>query len=264
MKPFIHIASLALPSYGLMIVTGVLAANLVALLLLRKRGIAIMDLIILEAYGLGGAFLGSKLLYLFIARKQIAWKRMIDPAYFDNVMKGGYVFYGGLILAVCFILLAGRIHKIDAFAYLKECAPLIPMAHGFGRIGCFLAGCCYGIPYVGTGAVVFPKESFAPSGISLFPVQLVEAAGLFGISVLLFVLLLCLDFPYTMQLYLFLYGILRFVLEHFRGDSERGAFAGISTSRWIAMGMILLSLLWTVFAIRATNRKKSDKIVDVR
>ena len=62
---------------------------------------------------------------------------------------------------------------------------MIPIMHAFGRVGCFFAGCCYGRPYKGFGAVTFPEGSQGPSGVSLFPVQLVEAILVLIIAIVL-------------------------------------------------------------------------------
>lgn len=72
------------------------------------------------------------------------------------------------------VLLAGKIHKFNVKIYIRNFIFLIPFIHAFGRIGCFFAGCCFGIPYNGIGAVVFPENSYALPDVSLFPVQLVE------------------------------------------------------------------------------------------
>ena len=241
MHTYIEIGNYVLPSYGLCIVLGVLTANLIALFLVKREQMDSNDFIILEAYAFLGAFIGAKGLYLFISRKTIDWSRMWEPEYFNQMMRGGFVFYGGLILGLLFVLMAGKIHKIPAGQYMEKCIFLVPWIHGFGRIGCFMAGCCYGIPYDGAISVVFPEGSLAPAGIRLFPVQLVEAIGLLMIAVLLFFLQYHRAWRYSIETYLMLYAILRFVLEYYRYDACRGRWLFFTTSQWISVALAVFA-----------------------
>ncbi|SEI89851.1 phosphatidylglycerol:prolipoprotein diacylglycerol transferase [Lachnospiraceae bacterium A10] len=253
MHIFIEIFGLHIASYGLMITLGVLFANIIAFFVARKLNQDFNDVIILEGYSFLGAFLGAKLLYLAVAFRQIEWSRITDIEYFQQLMQGGFVFYGGFIGGIAAILLAGRIHKIRAVEYIRTYIFLIPMIHCFGRIGCFLAGCCYGVPYRGVGAVTFPEGGFAPAGVKLFPVQLVEAGCLLVISACILVLVLRRRFEWTIEMYLLLYAITRFVLENFRYDAARGMYFGLSTSQWISIGMVAFA----VFLVKRRRVRKS-------
>ena len=132
---------------------------------------------------------------------------------------------------------------------------MIPFIHAFGRIGCFCAGCCYGRPYEGIGAVVFPEHSFALSGVKLFPIQLVEAVCLLIIAMVIFIFQIVKALNYSLDVYLFLYGIVRFVLEYFRYDDARGKLFFLSTSQCISIVMILIAVLH--FKIRHNKELKS-------
>ncbi len=255
MHVYIDFLGRKIPSYGLLIMTGGILANLLALLFRKKLKIDTDNLILLEAYMLIGALVGSKALYLITAAPYIEWDRFFEPSYLVMLMRGGFVFYGGLFGGLLMIFLAGKIHKIDAVYYIKKVIFLCPFAHAFGRIGCFMAGCCYGIPYHGPGAVVFPEESFAVPGIELFPVQLLEAATLFVISLILGILTIRFEYAYTIQTYLILYSIDRFFLEFLRYDSGRGIYGPFSTSQWISIGTFAFSVIWIV--VLDKKRKKS-------
>ena len=243
MSLYFTFGNFSIPAYGCMIALGVVLANLAALLVLRKYRLDFNDLIILEAYAFLGGFLGAKLLYLLVSFRDIDWSRITDLSYVNSLMQSGFVFYGGLIGGLLMVLAAGRLHRIDAGLYIRRVIFLIPFIHSFGRIGCFCAGCCYGRPYDGPGAVIFPEGSYAPAGILLFPVQLLEAGLLMMIAVFLLFLQLRKNWYYTIETYLIMYAITRFVLEFFRYDAERGLFLGISTSQWISFGMIAAALL---------------------
>lgn len=246
MKVYIDFFGRSIPCYGLMISSGVFLGNLFMWFSIRKKGQSMTEMILLEAYALLGAIVGSKLLYFLTAWKSIEWSCFLEWKYFLYLMQAGFVFYGALLGGGLAFYAAGRFHKIPAMDYLRSHIAAIPFMHGIGRIGCFLAGCCYGIPWKGRLAVVFPEHSFAPSGIPLFPVQLVESVFLLLISGSIF--LICRWRPKTdgVGLYLIFYSILRFILEFFRGDTIRGSLWGVSTSQWLSIPMLLLGL-WLLF-----------------
>ncbi len=257
---YFHVGTFVLPGYSLMIIIGLLTGNFLVWLFGKRWKLGFNDFIILEAYTFLGAMIGAKGLYLFVARHQIQWEHFFELDYFRMLMKGGFVFYGGLILGFAAFLLAGRIHKIDAFSYIRRLLFVVPYVHAFGRLGCFMAGCCYGRPYDGPGAVVFPEGSMAPAGISLFPVQLVEAMCLFLLAALL--LLLAGRFSSAIQpltLYFGAYAVIRFVLEYVRyDDAERGGFAWFSTSQWISIGVVAVLIL--ILCMRFCLKKREKQM----
>ena len=120
-----------------------------------------------------------------------------------------------------------------------------------------MAGCCYGIPYHGFGAVVFPEKSFAPSGIELFPVQIVEAFLLIVLASTIMLLVLKKDFYYTIELYFIVYGIIRFTLEYLRYDAFRGIYFGLSTSQWISIALIVTGVVMILLNKRDALNKQS-------
>lgn len=254
MQLYINILNHKIPSYGFMIVIGVVLANLLALCVLRKFNQDANDFLILEAYTFLGGFLGAKLLYIMVSFKQIEWNRITDINYLNQIMQSGFVFYGGLILGLAFAFVAGKLHKLPVVAFMRDFIFLIPFIHSFGRIGCIFAGCCYGIPYDGIGAVVFPETSLAIPGIPLFPVQLVEALCLMIISLTILILQLKLRWKYTIETYLITYGIVRFILEYYRYDDERGSIYMFSTSQWLSLLLILVAVVMLIYPKRAAKK----------
>jgi phosphatidylglycerol:prolipoprotein diacylglycerol transferase len=199
---------------------------------------------------------------------------LCDVGYFiDNPMmiirldKGGLVYYGGFLGAGLAIVLFARKRKESLIRVLDFVITAVPLAHFFGRVGCFLNGCCYGKLYEGWSAVRYPKESFPwvmqrysqdvtaydEFSKSLHAVQLYEAV----FNLLLFVMLFWL-YPrrksdgFIIGVYLVAYPIGRFVLEFFRGD-ERPVILGISLAQLIGVALLTLGLyfLWS-----STRRKK--------
>lgn len=243
MKLYFELFGCTLPSYGFLICLGIIVGNLIALGITKVQNNNIFDFIVLEAYAFLGAFIGAKLLYYIVSYQEIEWSQITDVHYLNQLMQSGFIFYGGLIGALLSVFLAGRLHHLPVGQYLQDYSFLIPFIHAFGRIGCFMAGCCYGVPYEGPGAIIFPENSLAPSGVALFPIQLAEA----GILILLAVTMLIIRIKYpnmnTVFLYLFTYGIIRFLLEYLRYDDARGRIGLFSTSQWIS----LIIIVYTTF-----------------
>lgn len=254
MHLYTNILGLSIPSYGLMITIGTIIGNLIAFILIKKYKFDFNDFIILEAYCLLGAFIGAKALFILVSISSIDWTQITNLQYLNSMMQGGFVFYGGLIGGLLFIFLGGFLHKIPVRDYITKFIFLIPFIHAFGRIGCFMAGCCYGVPYHGFGSVIYPDNSFALSGIELFPVQLVEASLLLVISGSILFLQLKKAFDYTIEFYFFFYGIVRFILEFYRYDFARGHLGILSTSQWISCAVIIIAIL--SITIRLVKRKK--------
>ena len=144
-----------------------------------------------------------------------------------------------------------RKHKIHPYRMLDVMAITTCLVHMFGRIGCFLAGCCYGIPTESPLGVVFadPRCYAEPLNTPLFPTQLLEAFWILFIMILLLLLRKRRRFYGQLFLtYLMLYGVGRFVLEFFRGDLERGFVLGnyLSHSQLVAFCMTVI--VWVIFA----------------
>ncbi len=162
------------------------------------------------------------------------------------ILKGA-TFYGGLLCALALwplLLLFWRKRKVSIYQRLSDLAVAIPAGHCFGRIGCFLGGCCFGAPTSGPFGVVFPEGSppyeYYGGAVAIHPTQLYEAAVLLFIFVILFFFAKKEAFP----LYLILYGIARFIIECFRADDRGGVFGlALSPAQIISIPLILFGLI---------------------
>ena len=184
---------------------------------------------------------GAKFLYLLLQLPQLLQDLPLlaaDPAAFSaRYLSGGFVFYGGLFGALAAVWLFCRRRKVPFSQLGADLVPAVPLFHTFGRVGCFLAGCCYGIPApAGWPGVTFRVSPVAPNGVALLPVQLYEAAG----CLLLFLLLHRLarrgwKGEALLLVYLAAYALFRFALEFLRGDAARGMWGVFSTSQLLAL-----------------------------
>lgn len=137
----------------------------------------------------------------------------------------GYAFVGGFVGGAAAVIWWCRRKDVVVLELADLIVPYIAIAHGIGRVGCFLFGCCYGSACELPWAVHFPTDtgasvSYPTQGVH--PVQLYEAFSLWGLGAVLLLARGRRAFPgQILWMYLVLYGVVRFVLEFFRGD-DRG------------------------------------------
>ncbi len=255
MKPYFTFFNKQIPFYGIFYFLGIGIAATVASFLIKKRKIPFFDLVCSAVYTMIGAILGAKLLFILVSIEQIIQLHLS----FEAVLKGGFVFYGGLIGGALGLFIYVKQFKLDFFDFFDLYAVVLPLGHAFGRIGCFTAGCCYGIAYDGFGSYTYQSSAdFAtPIGIPLLPIQLIEAFFLF----VLFVILLIFYHKkshskgFCLTVYGCSYSILRLFLEFFRGDKERGLFLGFSTSQWISLGLFVFIIVFQIFRLIRHQKK---------
>ena len=249
-----------------MIALGAICAFWIACSLAKKYGLSSDHMFNAGLIGIAGGLAGAKLMYWIVELPSIVQ----NPAQLLNLGEG-FVVYGGLIAGVLCPFLYTRKHKLSLAAYLDCAAPGIAFAQGCGRIGCFLAGCCYGAPTAAWYGVAFPADSLAPAGIRLIPTQLISAAGDFLIALILVLLLASLYKsreqtgqsspemrfrPGTViAVYAMLYSIGRFAIEFFRNDA-RGTVGSLSTSQFIAIFTFAAGVLLFAACSRPKGRKK--------
>ena len=165
-------------------------------------------------------------------------------------------FFGGLlggvvIFIVIYLLYVKKKYPQHNFTELLIIGPAcITSAHAFGRIGCFLAGCCYGIKTDSWLGIKFPDLPY-----KVYPTQLFEAIFLFMLSAILFYLALKKKNRYTMPIYLFSYGTFRFLIEFIRGDDRGAFFLSLSPSQWFSIIAILIGI--AIIVIFTKKDKKS-------
>ena len=225
--------------YGLMIGLGFLLGITLASRRAKKEGIDPERILDMGVYLLLAAIVGSRLLYVLTTLPEFAG----NPLDVFAIWKGGLVFYGGLLAAVPTGIWYVRKHNLPVWQTADIMAPSIALAHAFGRLGCFFAGCCYGAPCTGPACITFTDvHSLAPLGIPLVPTQLMESGGEFLIFALLLLTVRFKRFDgQIFGLYLVLYAVLRFIMEFFRGDAVRGLYFNglVSTSQIIAVLIII-------------------------
>ena len=261
MLPSIDLGFIELPLYGPMFMIGFLLASLMVRNLSVRCGVRKDDAFYVSIFGVIGLFIGAKLLYFitrlpYIIENFDKFKELCktDPLSALDQALGGMVFYGGLIGFCLGVIIYCKHFKVDFFSIIDLYTPFLPFAHAFGRIGCFCAGCCYGVEYHGVFAVHFPYNDSYPglSSVPRLPVQLIEAIlNFICFAILLYVLLKNIKHESgerklkqgrLLGVYLAYYIVVRTVLEFFRDDSVRGSIGFLSTSQIISILLVPVAL----------------------
>lgn len=225
-------------SYGVMIAIGALLAYQVVMIRAKKYQMDTSHIDTLFIVVLLSGFIGSKVLYFLTEFDRIM---QYPNILFD--LSDGYVVYGGIIGGIFGGYLFCRNKQIPFLKMLDLAIPSMALAQGFGRIGCFLAGCCYGMETTSAIGVVYPSGSLAPSGVSLLPTQIISSIFDFA---LFFLLIVYAKHKKTdgqvSALYLIFYSIGRFIIEFFRGDLIRGSVGTLSTSQFISIFVVVIGI----------------------
>ena len=222
--------------YGLMIAVGILCCFGILFQFGRKRKIqdSFIDFVFYNAIVAIALGFGSAALF------QATYDYIENPSAGFN-FDGGITFIGGLIGGVVSFLLGYAIFRKKYKARLVDIMPIVPccitIAHAFGRVGCFFAGCCYGKQTDSFLGVHFPN---VPGKVH--PTQLYEAIFLFAIFAICYLLYWKKHFKHTMSLYLVCYGIFRFSLEYLRGDHRGELVDGISPSQFWSILMVVIGV----------------------
>ena len=264
MLSYINIFGYNIATYGLIIFIGIFIGAIISIFYFTKFfNIKKEDVFYCILYAVIGVGIGAKLLYIITNIPFLIENYQTLDLYntFLQMLKGGFVFYGGLIGGILGVFIYSKQFKISFKELLLILLPVVPLIHSIGRIGCLCAGCCYGMEYHGFGAITFHDSLLAPNDVPLFPMQVVEAICNFIIFIVLLVTYKKFLGTYkTVGLYLVLYSIVRFTLEFFRGDLIRGIYFSLSTSQWISIVLFIIGI--AIFVRESKNLTKSDKPIN--
>lgn len=236
------IGPLTVHGYGVMIAVGILAASWLATKLCKeyKLDYENIDSFIIFVIVIGYAF--SKLTYCLTVFDQF----LSDPL--SVLGSGGWVVYGGILGGLLAALIWCKWKKWKFMDYFQVLMPCVSLAQGFGRIGCFFAGCCGGPVTDAWYGIQFPATSLAWNTTQkIIPTQLLSSVGDFLIFAFLMYNLKKGKHPEdTGAWYLILYSVGRFLIEFLRGDLIRGGIGPFSTSQFISLFVVVLGayMIW--------------------
>ena len=228
--------------YGLMVGIGFVLAVLIGGYRTKKLGLSENDFTNIAICLLIFGWAGGKLLFIIVNIRSF----LVSPL--SMLGSEGFVVYGGIITGILSIFIYCKVKKLSFLSYMDMMAPAVAINQGLGRVGCFMAGCCYGRPTESRFSVIFPEGCLAPAGVRLIPTQLISAV--FDLAMAVFLILITRKLKYRGMIsgiYLMLYGIGRFIIEIFRADIDRGMVGALSTSQFISIFMILFAAGYLFF-----------------
>jgi phosphatidylglycerol:prolipoprotein diacylglycerol transferase len=235
-------------SYGLLLALAFLIAIQIFVSRGKKRGIPEEPLSTVALVVLVLAILGGRALFVVTHWSDYA----ADPMAVFRLWEGGLTLYGGYILAIAGGIAFVRAKKLPLWRMADAAAPSMAIGIGIGRIGCFLNGCCFGLPAHVPWAVSFPPSSYSSyvfPGVPLHPSQLYLSFAGFA----LFFVLLALDRVPHFDGWLFWTGVaidaaMRFLIDftrYYDQSSFLGKAWGLSfnVNQVLSVGLILTSLI---------------------
>jgi len=255
MKPILYWISIGdysipIPGYGVMMALGFSVSLILIIRRARVEGLDTELFLNAATYVILAALLGARFFHVLIEQPSYYFAHPLEAF---KVWKGGYTFYGGMLVAIGVLIWYLKKEKMPILKSLDICAPYLALGQVFGRIGCMLAGCCYGkvcsfvlfpISYIATDPASFSR----PMGVPLYATQVWHAFA----NLIVFLILMSMrkrkQFDGQLVVgYFLIYPVFRIFIEVFRGDDIRGFLIPglVSTSQFIGgLMMICGAILW--------------------
>ncbi len=215
-----YIGPFPVRSYGVMIALGMAAGVALAWFLAGKRGRYREDVLNVAFYALLAGLLGARL-----------WEVVFDLDYYGRhlaeipaLWQGGLSVQGGIAGGLLAVVVYSRKNRVPFWEFGDILAPGVILGQAVGRVGCYLNGCCYGLPTDSAWGVVYPPgtDAFIAYGSTpLIPTVLFEAGWDLAVMALLIILLFSRKpfHGFIATLYFALYAVGRIFLEFYRADS---------------------------------------------
>lgn len=255
MPDLVSIGPLTIHWYGVMMALGFLTGLLNWTLLGRPRGRNFQFCSDMLFWIMIAGIVGARLAYVVSDFSYFA----AHPLHIVRVDEGGLIYFGGFLGAWLALFLFARRRKAPFFELADLVVTSLPLAHAFGRVGCFMNGCCHGTVTHCFLGVFYPQRSIAwydqlqrgllgadaTQSLPVHPVQLYESTfNLVLFAVLLLVWRARRRPGMVGVVYLLLYPIGRFLLEFLRGD-DRIRWGAFSVAQWVSIGLFVAGLvLW--------------------
>lgn len=271
MIPLIHIGPIQLSSYSIMVLLGGILYTVITIVLFEKveklRSSITNRILILSIFG-----------FVCLAGSALIINSIFHSIEKGQIVIGGITWLGGVLGAfpamLCMMHTFCPLIKGEALQHFNLLLPGIVMAHGFGRIGCFLGGCCFGVVTDSFWGISFPAGSVAAQmypaqdggSLPVLPSQLFEACFEFLLFIMMVVFYKRMK-RHFVELYAFSYGIFRFLLEFVRGDDRGTTGFFLSPSQFMSLLLIIggfMVLLYNKGVILRRLRAKMDEYKELR
>jgi len=240
-------------TYGLLVAIGFVVAITLTGRFAKEAGLPQETVMNLGMYCALAGIVGAKIM-------MFTHIQSVSEIFTMETLRAGGDFFGGLILALIVAAVYMRKKGLPVLPTADVFAPGLALGHGIGRVGCFAAGCCYGVRTHLPWAVTFtsPDSNGAPLNVPIHPTQLYEA---FSEALIFAILLWRIRKPHArgeiISLYLLLYGTVRFLVEFVRFHEQGNLWGGpFDLSQWIALGLMALGAAW-LWNARKANAKNA-------
>ncbi len=230
-------------TYGFMLALAFIVAMYVVGQEAKRRGFDPKKFYDLSFYSILMAIVGSRLLHVLLEWDYFS----IHPWEILAMWKGGLAFQGGLIFGLVSVIYLLYRYQLPLWATMDIMALGVPVGQFIGRLGCFMAGCCYGKECTLPWAVTFTHpQTLAPPNVALHPTQLYESFLMLGVFLFLLWLRHRQRFPgQILGVYLMLAGTVRFLVEFWRGDPRGPVLVlGMVSTQVIALALAIGSAIF--------------------
>ena len=245
------IGPITIYTYGVMVALGIFFGSLILVKLAEREGIPREDVVDTAFWSVVSGFIGARLFFFLYNPEYLKpWYRIFF------IWEGGLVWYGGVVFGALTAIYFIKKRNIPVWKFADIVSIALSVGLGFGRIGCTMAGCCYGKVCHAPFALVFTNpHSAAPLNVPLWPTEPVSAAANFLIALVLYLL-------YRKRkvhgevfgFYLILYGIFRFLIEFVRA-TPKDILGTFSNNQVISIIMVAAGI-----AIVTYRRKRAEEV----
>ncbi len=249
----------SLPTYGVLVASAFVVGLLVAMRLAARQGQDRNRIFDLAIYAALSGMAGAKVFYVF--EEWSYFSAHPSEIFSMSMLQSGGAFYGGFLGALAVSAWYLRRHGMPFLKTADAVVPGVALGHAIGRLGCFTAGCCWGVPTKLAWGVTF-SDPYAermvgvPLGVPLHPTQIYEALAEAAIFLLLLAAWKRKSFDgQVLSLYLILYGVARFLIEFLRDHPEGLPLGGpLSASQWVAVLLVPAGVaLWWSRSLRRAS-----------
>ena len=266
-----RIGALEIRSYGLLLALSFLIGIYFSVYRAKKRNVDPNHIMDLSVILIISAIVGSRLLYVLFHLEEFRgrWLDTFSPFQSNGqIGLAGLTVLGGIILCFASSIIFLRLRKLSFFEIADIMIPAVGLGIFLTRIGCYLNGCCYGLPCDDHShmCVTFPPESAAGSyfpGVPLVPAQLYSS--LYGL--IIFVVLLVAERwkkfdGFLLALFFMLYGVSRFIIDIFRYYEDSMVILsfggrGMSLNQGISLTFVLIGIILLIYGYKKINKNAS-------
>lgn len=294
------LGDLDVPSYFLMVTIGFLVGSSILVREARRGGGKVIDYLDLSLIVLIVGLIGSRLAHVFLeapwielpvpAQPNTGWGHyfcrmageshavrrewnlgryyLLHPQMVAAVWNGGVVYFGAVLAGIPTVLWFCKKRGLSFWYAADLCAPAAAVGLAFGRLGCLLAGCCHGqaLPPGWEDWGVQMRSGLLPSSLRgewLYPAQTAESMVALVIALVIWKTRTWRRFEGQIFLtFVILYSIWRPINEIYRADPQRIHHGGLSTSQWISLGMLAVSLALVPYLWKRRNVPKATPPTD--